>query len=59
MATFHIVFSSDLHRVPVESVMLVEARVFRSDDSMLKSGRSGSAKRIRIVRDMACCESML
>ncbi|HXI75190.1 MAG TPA: hypothetical protein VNG94_06355, partial [Pyrinomonadaceae bacterium] len=32
---FHIVFSSDLHRVPIESMMLVEASVFRGDDSML------------------------
>ena len=35
-AAFHIVFSSDLHRVPIESMMLVEARVFRGDYSMLE-----------------------
>ena len=38
-AAFHIAFSSDLHRVPIESMMLVEARVFRGDDSMLEIGR--------------------
>jgi hypothetical protein len=38
-AAFHIVFSSDFNRVPIESMMLVEARVFRSDDSMLEIGR--------------------
>jgi hypothetical protein len=38
-ATFDIVFNSDLHRVPIESMMLVEARVFRGDDSMLEIGR--------------------
>ena len=38
-ATVHIVFSSDLHRVPIESMMLVEARVFRGDDRMLEIGR--------------------
>ena len=36
---FHIVFSSDLHRVPIESMMLVEASVFRGDDSMLEIRR--------------------
>src|SRR5580704_19007007 len=35
-AAFHIVFSSEFHRVPIESMMLVEARVFRGDDSMLE-----------------------
>lgn len=38
-AAFHIVSSSNLHRVPIESMMLVEARVFRGDDSMLEIGR--------------------
>jgi hypothetical protein len=38
-AAFDIVFSSNLHRVPIESMMLVEARVFRGDDSMLEIGR--------------------
>ena len=38
-AAFHIVFSSDFYRVPIESMMLVEARVFRGDDSMLEIGR--------------------
>ena len=38
-AAFHIVFGSDLHRVPIESMMLIEARVFRGDDGMLEIGR--------------------
>jgi len=38
-AAFHIVRSSDLHRVPVESMMLVEARILRSDNGMLEIGR--------------------
>ncbi len=38
-AAFHIVFSSDLYRVPIESMMLVKARVFCGDDSMLEIGR--------------------
>lgn len=38
-AAFHIVFSSYLHRVPIESMVLVEARVFRGDDSMLEIAR--------------------
>jgi hypothetical protein len=38
-AALHIVFSGNLHRVPIESMMLVEASVFRGDDSMLEVGR--------------------
>ena len=38
-AAFHVVFSGDLDRVPIESMMLVEARVFRGDDGMLEIGR--------------------
>src|SRR5262249_58550264 len=38
-AAIQIVFSSDLHRLPIESMMLVEARVFRGDDRMLEIGR--------------------
>src|SRR5271156_4964509 len=38
-AAFHIVFSGDFHRVPIESMMLVEACVFRGDDSMLEIWR--------------------
>ena len=38
-AAFHIILSSDLNRVPIESMVLVEARVFRGDDSMLEIGR--------------------
>ena len=38
-AAFHIILSSDLNRVPIESIVLVEARVFRGDDSMLEIGR--------------------
>ena len=38
-AAFHIAFGSDLHRVPIESMMLVEARVFGGDDRMLEIGR--------------------
>ena len=37
-AAFHIVFRSVLNRLPIESTMLVEARVFRGDDSMLEIG---------------------
>ena len=37
-AAFHIVFSSDLYRVPIESMMLIKALVFRSDDSMPEIG---------------------
>ena len=36
---FHIVSSSDLHRVPIESMVLVEAHVFRGDDRMLEIAR--------------------
>jgi len=36
---FHIAFSCDLHRVPIESMMLVEASVFRGDDGMLEIRR--------------------
>ena len=36
---FHIIFSSDFHRPPIESMMLVEARVFRRDHGMLEIGR--------------------
>ena len=38
-AAIHIVFSGDLDRVPIESMMLVEARVLRGDNSMLEIGR--------------------
>jgi hypothetical protein len=38
-AAFHIAFSSDLHRVPIESMVLVEAHVFRGDDRMLEIAR--------------------
>ncbi len=36
---FHIVFGNDLDLMPVESVVLVEARVFSRDDSVLEMGR--------------------
>ena len=36
---FHIVFRCDLDRVPIESMMLVKARVFRGDDRVLEIGR--------------------
>ena len=36
---FHIVFSRDLHRVPIESMVLVKARVFRGDHRMLEIAR--------------------
>ena len=39
-AAFHIVFSSDLHRVPIESMVLVEAHIFRGDDRMLEITRN-------------------
>src|SRR5271157_767593 len=47
-AAFQIVLSSDFHRLPIESVMLVEARVFRGDHSMLEIGRD-SAQRNEFV----------
>jgi hypothetical protein len=39
-AAFHVVSSSDLYLVPIESMMLVKARVFRGDDSMPEIGRN-------------------
>src|SRR6516164_8666652 len=48
-AAFHIILSSDLNRVPIESMVLVEARVFRGDDSMLEIGRD-LAQRNEFVR---------
>ena len=38
-AAFHIILSSDLNCAPIESMVLVEARVFRGDDSVLEIGR--------------------
>ena len=38
-AAFHIVFGSNLHLVPIESMVLIEARVFRGDHSVLEIGR--------------------
>jgi len=38
-AAFHIVFRSVLNRLQIESMVLVEARVFRRDDGMLEIGR--------------------
>ena len=38
-AAFHIVSNGDLHRVPIESMVLVEVRVLCGDDSVLKIGR--------------------
>jgi hypothetical protein len=37
--SFQIVVGSDLDLVPIEAVVLVEARIFRGDDSVLKIGR--------------------
>jgi hypothetical protein len=37
-AALQIVASSDLDLVPIEAMVLVEARVFRGDDSVLKIG---------------------
>ena len=37
-AALYILFSCNFHRVPIKSIMLVEARVFRGDDSMLQIG---------------------
>jgi hypothetical protein len=39
-AAFHIVFSGDLHRVPIESMMLVEACVFRDHHGVLEIWRN-------------------
>jgi hypothetical protein len=36
---FHIFFGSELDRVPIEPMMLVEARILRGDDSVLEIGR--------------------
>jgi hypothetical protein len=38
-AAFDIAFRSDLHGVPIESMVLVEAGIFRGDDGMLEIGR--------------------
>jgi len=37
--SFQIVAGSDLDLVPIEAMVLVEARIFRGDDSVLKIGR--------------------
>jgi hypothetical protein len=37
--TFHVVFGSDLDRVPIEPMVLIEARVLGSDDSVLEIRR--------------------
>ena len=36
---FHIIFRCDLDRLPIESMMLIKARVFRGDDGVLEIGR--------------------
>src|SRR5262249_9365029 len=38
-AAFEIAFRSDLNGLPIESVMLIEAAVFGSDDGVLEVGR--------------------
>ena len=38
-AAFHIFFGSDLDRVPIEAMVLVEACVLRGDDGVLEIGR--------------------
>jgi len=38
-AALQIVVGSDLDLVPIEAMVLVEARIFRGDDSVLKIGR--------------------
>ena len=37
-AAFHIVFRGDLYGLPIEAMMLIEARVFGGDDGMLEIG---------------------
>jgi hypothetical protein len=37
--SFHIAFRGNFHRVPIESMMLVKARVFRGDNRMLEIAR--------------------
>ncbi len=38
-AAFHIFFGSEVDRVPIEAMVLVETRVFSGDDGVLKIGR--------------------
>jgi hypothetical protein len=45
---FQIVFSSDLHRVPIESMMLVEMSVFCGDYSMLEIGRDLAQRNVLV-----------
>jgi hypothetical protein len=39
VSAFHIVFGGSLYRAPIESVMLIEARIFRGNDGMLEIER--------------------
>jgi len=39
-ATLHVVFGGNLYRVPIESMMLVEAGIFRGDDGVLQIARN-------------------
>ena len=50
-AAFQIVLGSDFDRVPIKSVMLVEACVFRGDDRMLEIGRD-LAERNEFISDV-------
>jgi hypothetical protein len=43
-AALQIVVGSDLDLVPIEAMVLVEARIFRGDDSVLKIGRDLSER---------------
>ena len=38
-AALHVVFSGDFHGLPIETMVLVEARVFSGDDGVLKVRR--------------------
>src|SRR5580704_4766341 len=41
-AAFHIAFGGEFNRVPIEAVMLVEARVFGGDHGVLEIGRDSA-----------------
>jgi len=38
-SAFHVFLGGEFNRLPIESMVLVEARVFRGDHSMLQMGR--------------------
>ena len=47
-SSFHVVRGGEFHRMPVETMVLIEARVFGGDDGMLEIGRD-LAERNKLV----------